>query len=172
MFRLDVFSKPVAKVSLSVSAIRATIPMGIAGSILAASVAVPTSFESRTMQLDAPSANTGINAEPSDVNPGAMFAIAMGGGVALCLGVKATADRQRSPSAHRSAANPSLQPFQGVSLNRASRSLQRQLLLLLHEDQAAAQRLFTQASLRHPGESPNWYAEKVIYDLERDRGAR
>ena len=120
------------------------------------------------MQLDAPPAS----AEPSDVNPGAVLAIAVGGSVALCLGVKAIANRKRTPSARRSDANPSLQPSQGVSFNRANRSLQRQLLLLLHDDQAIAQRLFRQASLRHPGETPNWYAEKVIYDLERDRGAR
>ena len=84
----------------------------------------------------------------------------------------AIADLNRSPSARRAAANSSPQPSQGVNLNRASRSLQRQLLLLLHDDRAVAQRLFTQASLRYPGETPNWYAEKVIYDLERDRGAR
>lgn len=169
MFRPDVFSKSAAKVSIWVSAIRKTIPTGIVGSVLAASVlAAPTSGASQAIQLDAPP----TNAETSNVNPGAALAIAMGGSVALCLGVKAIADRQHSPSARRSVAKPSLQPSQGVNLNRASRSLQRQLLLLLHEDQAAAQRLFTQASLRHPGETPNWYAEKVIYDLERDRGAR
>lgn len=160
MFCLDMFSKSAAKASLLISA--------IAGSVLAASVlTAPTSYESQAMPLDAPPTNV----EPSDVNPGAI-AIAVGGSVALCLGVKAIADRKRSPSARRSAANPSLQPSQGVSFNRASRSLQRQLLLLLHDDQAIAERLFTQASLRHPGETPNWYAEKVIYDLERDRGAR
>ncbi|MCY7394276.1 MAG: hypothetical protein LH647_23100 [Leptolyngbyaceae cyanobacterium CAN_BIN12] len=161
MFRLDMFSKSVAKASLLISA--------IAGSVLAASVlTAPTSYESQAMPLDAPP----TNAEPSDVNPGAIAIAAVGGSVALCLGVKAIADRKRSPSARRSDANPSLQPPQGVSFNRASRSLQRQLLLLLHDDQAIAERLFTQASLRHPGETPNWYAEKVIYDLERDRGAR
>lgn len=173
MFRPVVFSKPAAKASLLISAIRITLaklsvglPMGIAGSVLVASIAAPTSFESQMLQLDAPP----TNAEPFDLNPGAV-AIAVGGSVALCLGVKAIADRQPL-SDRRAAANSSLQPAQGANLNRASRSLQRQLLLLLHEDQAAAQRLFTQASLRHPGETPNWYAEKVIYDLERDRGAR
>ena len=159
MFRPDVFSRLAAKASLLISA--------IAGSVLVASVAAPTSLESQMMQLDAPP----TNAEPFDLNPGAV-AIAVGGSVALCLGVKAIADRNRSPSARRAAANSSPQPSQGVNLNRASRSLQRQLLLLLHDDRAVAQRLFTQASLRHPGETPNWYAEKVIYDLERDRGAR
>ncbi len=160
MFRLDVFSKSAAKASLLISA--------IAGSILAASVAVPTSFESRTMQLDA----SPPSEEPADVNFGAMLAIAVVSGVTLCLGVKATVDRKHPQSDVNPGANPSLQPSQGVSLNRASRSLQRQLLLLLHDDQAVADRLFVQASLRHPGETPNWYAEKVIYDLERDRGAR
>ncbi|MBM0742209.1 hypothetical protein JOY44_11350 [Phormidium sp. CLA17] len=160
MFRPDVFSKPAAKASLLIST--------IAGSVLAASfLTAPTSFESRAMHLDA----SPTNADTSNVNRGAVLAIAVGGSVALYQGVKASVDR-RSPSAHRSAANLSLQSSQGVSLNRASRSLQRQLLLLLHDDQATAHRLFTQASLRYPGEKPNWYAEKVIYDLERDRGAR
>jgi hypothetical protein len=160
MFCPDVFSKPAAKASLLISA--------IAGSVLAASVlTAPPSVASSAMQLDSPP----TNAEPSDVNPGAI-AISVGGSVALCLGVNAIVDRQHPPSARRSAANPLLQSSQGVSFNRASRSLQRQMLLLLPNDQSAAHRLFTQTSLRHPGETPNWYAEKVIYDLERDRGAR
>ncbi|WAL58827.1 hypothetical protein [Thermocoleostomius sinensis] len=51
-----------------------------------------------------------------------------------------------------------------------SSSLQRKLLRLLHDDRGAAQRLFAHTRLKYPGKSPNWYAEKIIYDLERDRG--
>ena len=60
MFRPDVFSRLAAKASLLISA--------IAGSVLVASVAAPTSFESQMMQLDAPP----TNAEPFDLNPGAV----------------------------------------------------------------------------------------------------
>lgn len=55
-------------------------------------------------------------------------------------------------------------------LSQASRKLQRRLLLLLHEDRQAATRLLAQAKLNHPHKSTDWYVEKVIYDLERDRG--
>ncbi len=157
MFRSDRFSESAAKVLLFISA--------IAGSVLVASVTAPSSFESQARQLD-----DSPYVETSDKNPGALFAIAVGSGVALCLGVNAMAARS-IPSARRSAVN-SLPSSQSVRLNQASRALQRQLLLLLQDDQAIAQRLLTHASLRHPGETPNWYAEKVIYDLERDRGAR
>ncbi|WP_460202240.1 hypothetical protein [Scytonema sp. NUACC21] len=55
--------------------------------------------------------------------------------------------------------------------NRASRKLQKELLLLLHGDREAAHRLLTQAMLKHPNKTANWYFEKVIYDLERHRRA-
>lgn len=53
---------------------------------------------------------------------------------------------------------------------RSNPKLQRRLLRLLHEDQATASRLLAQAELKNPGRPQNWYLEKVIYDLERDRG--
>jgi hypothetical protein len=52
---------------------------------------------------------------------------------------------------------------------RANPKLQRKLLRLLHDDARVADRLIIQASLRYPGQAPDWYVEKVIYDLERDR---
>jgi hypothetical protein len=51
----------------------------------------------------------------------------------------------------------------------ANRSLQRQLLSLLHNDSQAAERLIRQTQANHPGRSIDWCAEKVIYDLQRDR---
>jgi hypothetical protein len=51
----------------------------------------------------------------------------------------------------------------------ANRSLQRQLLSLLHNDAQAAERLIRQTQVNHPNRSIDWCAEKVIYDLQRDR---
>lgn len=50
-----------------------------------------------------------------------------------------------------------------------NRQLQKQLLDLLNGDVAAAKRLLRQQRQLHQGKSDNWYLEKVIWDLERDR---
>ncbi|MBH8561653.1 hypothetical protein I8748_34610 [Nostoc sp. CENA67] len=50
-----------------------------------------------------------------------------------------------------------------------NRHLQHQLLGMLQGDTATAKRLLRQQRRNHPGKSDNWYLEKVIYDLERDR---
>ncbi|WP_260447129.1 hypothetical protein [Nostoc sp. 2RC] len=50
-----------------------------------------------------------------------------------------------------------------------NRQLQKRLLDLLNGDVAAAKRLLSQQRQLHRGKSDNWYLEKVIYDLERDR---
>ncbi|MEH2089683.1 hypothetical protein [Nostoc sp.] len=50
-----------------------------------------------------------------------------------------------------------------------NRYLQSDLLILLKGDVASAKRLLAQQRRNNPGQSDNWYLEKVIYDLERDR---
>lgn len=50
-----------------------------------------------------------------------------------------------------------------------NRNLQHQLIGMLRGDTALAKRLLRQQRQMHPGRSDNWYLEKVIYDLERDR---
>jgi hypothetical protein len=50
-----------------------------------------------------------------------------------------------------------------------NRALQSDLLILLKGDVATAKRLLLQQRRRNPGKPDNWYLEKVIYDLERDR---
>lgn len=50
-----------------------------------------------------------------------------------------------------------------------STKLDRHLLLLLHQDRAAAERLIAQVQYKHPGRSREWCIEKVKYDLARDR---
>jgi hypothetical protein len=53
-------------------------------------------------------------------------------------------------------------------LDRLSPKLRKKLLQLIH-NRETANRLLTGAMFNHAGRSPNWLAEKVIYDLERDR---
>lgn len=57
-----------------------------------------------------------------------------------------------------------------LPIDKASPQLQQKLLRLMHNDRAGANRLLTGAKLNNPNRSVNWLAEKVIYDLERDRG--
>ena len=56
----------------------------------------------------------------------------------------------------------------GLLLDRVSPKLRQKLLRLAHNPQTA-NRLLTGTMLAHQDRSPNWLAEKVIYDLERDR---
>jgi hypothetical protein len=53
-------------------------------------------------------------------------------------------------------------------LDRISPKLRRELLRLVHNQQTAS-RLLSGTLISHPDRSPNWLAEKVIYDLKRDR---
>lgn len=50
--------------------------------------------------------------------------------------------------------------------------IQQELYRLVYGDQAMADRLLKQARVRHPGKSEQWIWEKVVEDLERDRGYR
>ncbi|KAB8316441.1 hypothetical protein SD81_024895 [Tolypothrix campylonemoides VB511288] len=56
-----------------------------------------------------------------------------------------------------------------ILLKQASPRLQQKLLRLLHNDWDAANRLLSKVKIKNPNRSVNWYVEKVIYDLERDR---
>ncbi len=58
-----------------------------------------------------------------------------------------------------------------IRIDQASRKLQKKLLTLMHNDRDAANRLLSQAKLRNSNKSIDWCVEKVIYDLERDRGS-
>lgn len=53
-------------------------------------------------------------------------------------------------------------------LDRINPKLRRELLRLVHNQQTA-DRLLYSTSISHPDRSANWCAEKVIYDLKRDR---
>ena len=64
---------------------------------------------------------------------------------------------------------PAVNSSSGTSLlTRVSPKLRRELLRLVH-NRATAHRLLSGTLNSHPGRSANWIAEKVIYDLKRDR---
>ena len=56
----------------------------------------------------------------------------------------------------------------GSLLDRINPKLRKELLRLVH-NKATASRLLSGTLTSHPGRSANWVAEKVIYDLKRDR---
>jgi len=58
-----------------------------------------------------------------------------------------------------------------IRIDQASRDLQKKLLRLLHDERDTANRLLSQVKVNNPNRSINWCVEKVIYDLERDRGS-
>ena len=47
--------------------------------------------------------------------------------------------------------------------------LKKRLLVLVQGDNQLAHRLVKQAKSRNPGRTEDWYLEKAIWDLERDR---
>lgn len=131
---------------------------GIVSSVLVAE-AMPASRPETLMQL-----NRSNTEEVQEVNGAAVLAIAALGSAGIGVALTALHERNR-PS--RKSANSRFNVPTGSM--RANPKLQRKLLRLLHEDARVADRLITQASFRYPGKAPDWYVEKVIYDLERDR---
>lgn len=131
---------------------------GIVSSVLVAE-AMPAPSET-LMQLTRPKSE-----EVQKVNGAAVLAIAALGSAGI--GVALTAVHERSRPANKRTSNRRFSA--PTNAPKASSKLQRKLLRLLHEDQRVADRLMTQSALKYPGKSSDWYAEKVIYDLERDR---
>lgn len=97
---------------------------------------------------------------------GTMLAIAAigGGAVGVILNAKKANNSFNSTLSPQNSEN-------NLRLNEASRKLQKELLRLLHDDRNTANRLISQVKINNPNKSINWCVEKVIYDLERDRGA-
>lgn len=104
-----------------------------------------------------------------EVNGAVVLAIALAGSAAIGVGLTAIVERDRTSSRRLPLSNSRVRPV-ALDFAQVSRPLQHKLLRLLHEDRGAAHRLFTHASLKYPGKHPDWYAEKIIYDLVRDRG--
>lgn len=102
----------------------------------------------------------------SDSGLGLLLAIAVVGGV----GATVYRGRNRSHSFESKGKHYHLD--QATSPNQLSQlngTLQHKLLRQLHGDRAAANRLLVHTKLKYPDRSMSWCAEKVIYDLERDR---
>ncbi len=57
-----------------------------------------------------------------------------------------------------------------IRIEQVPRHLQKRLLVLLNGDRKTANRLMNAAKDRNPGKLTQWCAEKVIFDLQRDRG--
>ncbi|MBW4517267.1 MAG: hypothetical protein KME11_18830 [Timaviella obliquedivisa GSE-PSE-MK23-08B] len=132
---------------------------GIVSSVLVAE-AMPAATSETLMQLTRPNTE-----EVPEVNGAAVLAIAALGSAGVGVALTALHERNR-PSTKRTSNSRFSIPSSSA---RANPKLQRKLLRLLHEDARVADRLITQASFRYPGKAPDWYVEKVIYDLERDR---
>ena len=64
----------------------------------------------------------------------------------------------------------STQPSYPTPEPTADTHLQSQLFGLVGGDKATANRLVEQLKLNHPDMSENWYWQRAIADLERDRG--
>lgn len=94
---------------------------------------------------------------------------ALGGGVAIALSAKKAKDAGKLSLMPR--IKSSLDEESTIRIEQASRKLQKKLLRLLHDERDTANRLLSQVKLKNPNKSVDWYVEKVIYDLERDRGA-
>ncbi|MCY7282853.1 MAG: hypothetical protein LH679_05295 [Cyanobacteria bacterium CAN_BIN43] len=131
---------------------------GIVSTVLVAE-AMPAPRAETLMQLTRPTTE-----EVQEVNGAAVLAIAALGSAGIGVALTALHERNR-PSKKHTNSRFNVPP----GSPRANPKLQRKLLRLLHEDARVADRLITQASFRYPGKAPDWYVEKVIYDLERDR---
>ena len=94
---------------------------------------------------------------------------ALGGGVAIALSAKKAKNASKSSSRH-TGFKSSLDEESTIRIEQANRKLQKKLLRLLHDERDTANRLLYQVKLKNPNRSVDWYVEKVIYDLERDRG--
>lgn len=137
---------------------------GVLGSLLLAHPSTVEQVEQPVTQL-ADSSFTNPQATEQTNKTALTLAVATGG-VAVGLALRA---RSRNGS---TIDNSSLQNQQSsiISIDSASRKLQKELFILLHEDKKTANRLLTQARVKYPNRTANWYVEKIIYDLKRDRG--
>ena len=141
------------------------------GTGIASSLAVPVeavgekSIASSTEELIlSQNFDRNYNNEPSDdlKNIIGLTGLAIGTGV---VGYHLT--RAYNPSLVNSL--PGVNNNTGTSLlDRVNPKLRKELLRLVH-NKAVASRLLSGTLTSHPGRSPNWVAEKVIYDLKRGR---
>ncbi len=58
---------------------------------------------------------------------------------------------------------------QAPSIGKVAPHIRQKLIKSLGNNHATVDRLINNAKLRNPGEPEQWYWEKVLYELERDR---
>jgi hypothetical protein len=58
---------------------------------------------------------------------------------------------------------------QAPALGKVAPHIRQKLIKSLGNNHATVDRLINNAKLRNPGEPEQWYWEKVLYELERDR---
>lgn len=132
------------------------------GSSLPTSTDIVVTNTNTTASIVTADSGNDILEKTEKIDPAWLLGLAaVGGGVAVAVSTK-----------------KALQPFKlnstsvgTIRIEQASGKLQKKLMRLLHDDRETANRLLSQAKLKHPNKSVDWYADKVIYDLERDRGS-
>lgn len=82
---------------------------------------------------------------------------------------KTTAPTYSRAISTRSTATRSSRVIRHTSTGRVSPAVQQKLLRLVGEDRKIAAGLVNRLRDKHPGMPEDWYWEKAIYDLERDR---
>ena len=124
-------------------------------------VAINTNVADTTNSIVTADSGNDILEETQKVDPVLLSLAAVGGGIAVAVSTK----KAKQPFKLNSRSEGS------IRIEQASGKLRKKLMRLLHDDRETANRLLTQAKLKHPNKSVDWYADKVIYDLERDRGS-
>lgn len=99
---------------------------------------------------------------------GLLLGLAIGAGA---VGVALSARKDRKPFNSGSISSGLTSYQSSIRIEQASRKLQKKLLRLLHDDRDTANRLLSQVKTKNPHRAVDWCVEKVIYDLERDRGS-
>lgn len=105
------------------------------------------------------------------VGAGVLLGIAaVGGAVGILLTARKVNSHKPTTLAHFSSKRSLNSKEDLISIDQASRKLQKQILRLLHDDRDTANRLLSQVKMNNLNKSIDWCVEKVIYDLDRDRG--
>ncbi|HEY9779246.1 MAG TPA: hypothetical protein V6D09_03785 [Leptolyngbyaceae cyanobacterium] len=124
-------------------------------------VAINTNVADTTNSIVTADSGNDILEETQKVDPVLLSLAAVGGGIAVAVSTK----KAKQPFKLNSRSEGT------IRIEQANGKLRKKLMRLLHDDRETANRLLSQAKLKHPNKSVDWYADKVIYDLERDRGS-
>ena len=124
-------------------------------------VAINTNVADITASIVTADSGNDIMQETQKVDPVLLSLAVVGGGIAVAVSTK----KAKQPFKLNSRSEGT------IRIEQASGKLRKKLMRLLHDDRETANRLLFQAKLKHPNKSVDWYADKVIYDLERDRGS-